>query len=656
MDLYAPDETVASLEADVARSESAPVAAELAWHLRQRDTARSLALATRLEASLVPRPKRCALASSSRELNACCSNSASTSPAPSFRGSLRSAARRARSCMAMRHCWKRRLRTWKAILARSSQACSAREERLRGGGRRKAHRLRHGRGARLHHARLPAEAHDQVATLREAWSDPALAAQLDYTAGILEFIAGHFGDSIECSRPRRKTPIARAPRRWACVRCSPSDRACRTWANGKSRGKVAERALTRARALGWPRWIGAALAHLGRLFTYMEEPDKAIEVLEESRQIFAVQPHSRYHAMVLFYLGDALLHSEDAVRALEMLDRSEAIVRHLGLPPEIAANLAISARAKAKLGRRDEALTNANDALALSRSCGAKLWESESLRSLAHIHLETAPREALRYLESALEVSVALGGHHEKSLLWVEIARVHERTGDLAAALAAERTARTEQLAEQNRRASNQAVVSRMRHEMEALAIREAQMRRLASMDPLTGLANRRHFFSLAEAEVIRARRYGGPLGLIMADIDKFKRINDTRGHPAGDAVLTAVAITLAGEARPNDVVARLGGEEFAVLLPSADIAAVMTVAERLRARVEALGVAWEGQRIPVTISLGCASAEPGADDRDSPLAFFESLVRQADEALYAAKAAGRNCCVASGYPAKTTA
>jgi len=246
-------------------------------------------------------------------------------------------------------------------------------------------------------------------------------------------------------------------------------------------------------------------------------------------------------------------------------------------------------------------------------------------------------------------VTEKLGGHHEKSQLWVEMARVNERMGDLAAALAAERKARTEQLAEQHRRAANQALVSRMRHEMATLAVREAEMRKLATTDPLTGLANRRQFFSLAEAEVSRSRRYGGPLGLIMGDIDKFKRINDTRGHPAGDAVLMAVALSLASEARPNDIVARLGGEEFAVLLPGADAEATLAVAERLRAKVEALVVTWEGKRIAVTISMGCTSSDPQAPDAaESPLSFFESMVRNADQALYAAKAAGRNQCAVS--------
>jgi diguanylate cyclase (GGDEF)-like protein len=217
----------------------------------------------------------------------------------------------------------------------------------------------------------------------------------------------------------------------------------------------------------------------------------------------------------------------------------------------------------------------------------------------------------------------------------------------LREALAAERRARTEQRAEQQRRAANQVLVSRMRHEMASLALREQEMRRLATTDALTGIPNRRHFLSTAEHEIARAQRYGGPLGLIMADIDRFKSINDTRGHPAGDAVLTAVALTLATESRPNDVVGRLGGEEFAVLLPSADIDAVAAVAERLRASIEALSVEFDGRRIPVTISLGCAAAG-GAPPERSAMSVLEALMRRADAALYEAKNSGRNR-VASG-------
>jgi diguanylate cyclase (GGDEF)-like protein len=648
MDLYASDENVASLEADLARNETPVIATEVAWHLRQRDTPRALKLATRVELALdgATEPLRprliltraeCLLLQfrideSRAELARLAALGREAGPAAHGDAALLEAA------LAN---VEGNPREEFASVARAKAAYEEAADARRAAFAVAAELVSSSRDYQQ-------AARDEIARLRETWNDPALAAQLDYTSGILEFIAGHFGASIELLTPAAEH-AHRAGAAEMGLRSLLTIGSCLSnLGEREESAKVAEKALARARAFGWPRWIGAALAHLGRIFTYMDQPEKAIEVLEESRRIFSVQPQSRYHAMVLFYLGDAFLHAGDAARALEMLDQSEAIVRNLGLPPETSANLAISARAKARLGRHDEALANANDALAMSRSCGAKLWESEALRSLAQIHLESAPREALRHLESALEVSTALGGHHEKSLLWVEIARVHERSGDLAAALAAERTARTEQLAEQNRRASNQAVVSRMKHEMEALALREAEMRRLASVDPLTGLANRRHFFSLAEAEVSRARRYGGPVALIMGDIDKFKRINDTRGHPAGDAVLTAVALCLESEARPNDTVARLGGEEFAVLLPGADAASALAVAERLRARVEGLELAWEGARVPVTISLGCASSVPGANDPQSPLAFFESMVRSADEALYAAKAAGRNRCIAS--------
>ncbi len=654
MDLYAADDTVALLEADAARAPGPLVLAELAWHLRQRDTARALECVARVEAmpGAADEGLRARLALTRAEclLLRFRIDEANVELARLRRmtGPATRAWRTIEGDVALLEAAIANVQGERghevACARKAREAFEAAEEPLRAA---IARAIEFTSTAKAD----PLVAREEMARLKRESEDRALAAHLDYVAGILEFTAGNFAHAIELLAPAAENAHRAGAAEIGLRSLLTIAAALSNLGDWDESAQAGERGLDRARSLGWPRWIAGSLAHLGRLFTYMEQPGRAVEVLEESVALFAPQPRSRHHAMAVFYLGDAYLHGGDGERALATLELSESIARHLAFPPELAANLAIAARALARVGRHEEALAKAGEALELARACGAKLWEAEALRSFAQIHAERAPREALRYLDQALEVSDALGGHHEKSQLWVEIARLHERSGDLAAALAAERAARAEQRAEQQRRAANQVLVSRMRHEMESLAVREAQMRRLATTDALTGLANRRHFFALAEAELARARRHGTPIGLIMGDIDHFKSINDTHGHPAGDAVLAAVARALATEARPNDVVGRLGGEEFAVLLPGADLPSTLAVGERLRAAIEALPVAQAGRAIPVTISLGCtARAAHELAGHDAPTSIVEGMVRQADGALYVAKRGGRNRCVASGH------
>ena len=162
------------------------------------------------------------------------------------------------------------------------------------------------------------------------------------------------------------------------------------------------------------------------------------------------------------------------------------------------------------------------------------------------------------------------------------------------------------------------------------------RQRNAALRDYLTGLGNRRAFFEAAEVELERRRRAPRPTSMIMFDADHFKTVNDNHGHAGGDAVLRHLAATLNMTFRDIDVVARVGGEEFAVLLPSTDLTAAAVVAERLRAAVEAAVVKVDGVAIRYTVSAGVASM----DERVSTL---EGLMKRADQALYAAKARGRN-------------
>lgn len=160
----------------------------------------------------------------------------------------------------------------------------------------------------------------------------------------------------------------------------------------------------------------------------------------------------------------------------------------------------------------------------------------------------------------------------------------------------------------------------------------------LSSRDPLTGVMNRRSLLMSMEQELDRVARSGDAALLLVVDIDHFKRVNDTYGHVAGDAVIRAVSQTLQGCVRPMDTIGRFGGEEFAVVCPSCPPAFATVVAERIRSRVEALDIRVAGvPTIQVTVSCGGAFAPPWV--RISPL----SWVERADAQMYLAKAAGRN-------------
>ncbi len=159
----------------------------------------------------------------------------------------------------------------------------------------------------------------------------------------------------------------------------------------------------------------------------------------------------------------------------------------------------------------------------------------------------------------------------------------------------------------------------------------------LTARDPLTGLYNHREFYRLLREEAERSRRYRHPLSLLMFDLDHFKKVNDTCGHPAGDKVLCGVAGIVRRELRQVDLVARYGGEEFAAILPETAEAEAWAIAERIRQAIAARPLAIsDTEGIGLTISIGLAVFP---DDAASE----EVLVEKADAALYAAKAAGRN-------------
>lgn len=164
----------------------------------------------------------------------------------------------------------------------------------------------------------------------------------------------------------------------------------------------------------------------------------------------------------------------------------------------------------------------------------------------------------------------------------------------------------------------------------------EEALREMSQTDPLTGVANRRHFFLRAGEELSRARRYGRDLSIVMLDLDHFKRVNDRWGHAAGDRVLKMLCVVCMRILRQADLMARVGGEEFAVVVPDTNLDGATLLAERVRLAVADQALAEGGDMIRVTLSAGVSALAP----TDSTV---DDVLKRADQALYSAKAAGRN-------------
>jgi two-component system, cell cycle response regulator len=172
------------------------------------------------------------------------------------------------------------------------------------------------------------------------------------------------------------------------------------------------------------------------------------------------------------------------------------------------------------------------------------------------------------------------------------------------------------------------------------LATVNAQLEVLATTDPLTRTANRRHFLDVAEREHQRSLRNGAAWSLLLIDLDHFKAINDEYGHPSGDRVLMSFVDVLQPMLRKSDLLGRIGGEEFAVLMPGTDLEAARAAAERMRQTVHLSKVtSLDGRTIDVSISIGVAASGPGTRD-------VSEVLHAADRRLYAAKRAGRDCVI----------
>jgi len=175
----------------------------------------------------------------------------------------------------------------------------------------------------------------------------------------------------------------------------------------------------------------------------------------------------------------------------------------------------------------------------------------------------------------------------------------------------------------------------------EALIEKNRELHQLSITDSLTGIFNRKHVMDLFDMEFIRTQRYGTPFSVLIADLDHFKAVNDTYGHLAGDSVLRSIAKAMVESVRACDHIGRYGGEEFVVVLPNTGIDGAMDMAERIRRKIRLVTFNNDGQEFSMTLSIGLAVCH---DDDNS----VEAILKRADDALYRAKANGRDQAIGS--------
>jgi diguanylate cyclase (GGDEF)-like protein len=348
--------------------------------------------------------------------------------------------------------------------------------------------------------------------------------------------------------------------------------------------------------------MGVVSGDAAQAFLQRHRPDITLNAFATSEDLVRYAVEEKLEVFALDY--PSAMHLLDTHRALNMYDPVQTLLA----------------------GRVCAAVGDGNGELLLTVNQGIDLISEDEVNALFERHLPhpwVFPRWATRYVLGGAVIVVLLGGVGHVLLLKRTVRtstrelrekndRLHDEMGV--------RKQVEEALAEQNRR----------------LQAMNQELDRLASTDALTGLFNRRHLMERLAQELERSVRYGNPLSVLLLDLDHFKQVNDTHGHLVGDAVLRRAGEVIADCARNIDLPGRYGGEEFALVLPQTDITGARELAERLRRRLGQIAHHDSaGKPFHVTCSIGVASVQGNAN--------ANWILKHADDALYRAKADGRN-------------
>ena len=408
--------------------------------------------------------------------------------------------------------------------------------------------------------------------------------------------------------------------------------------------------------------IGCGEGFVGRWAEALAQFDRAAELSEVASApgtyglaaLNAAEARTELGMAALHEGGTDLAHRlfEQARTELDQLAVFVSAISYPFLAPLVASRQAV---VLLHLDQPDQALAAAEQALRLGTQADSGQALAAARCTAGQVYLELGdPARAAELLAGALSQYEQWGLHFETARILRGLVEAHERLGAIATAYDLHKRLLIVEIARRAATAKreNEVIAARLelardlgavdRFNSAELAEANAQLKterivleRLAHTDPLTGLANRRYFDAQLSRFAVRAELSRRPLGLILVDVDHFKSVNDRASHVVGDAVLRRVAGVVGDHGRSGDLAARVGGEEFALLLPGADVADARLVAERLRTAItripcDDLLTGWE-----LTASLGVAVMAP----RESA----DGLLAAADFALYEAKRTGRN-------------
>jgi diguanylate cyclase (GGDEF)-like protein len=425
----------------------------------------------------------------------------------------------------------------------------------------------------------------------------------------------------------------------------------------------ASKALTMAQVLQDNYWEAKALnAYSYLLYVDAADVDKTFELQEKAIQLFGRIFNYGEQALVYNNIADIQLQSGRLGPALEFSRQSLALAKEIPSPIIETVASATLSEVLIAMGEYAQAENFLQEAIEQFSEDIPILFKASILTDLAQIYLLNSQTDkAEASLLKAIEMAVNVKSTYDQVVAHRILSEVYEQMGEYPKALEYLKkfAALNEKLL--NERAAKQFYALKIVSDLET-AQRDAEIYRLKNVelqneinersrfqkeleilavtDSLTGLYNRRQFFYLANHEIEQVRRFNRAIALVLIDLDDFKQINDTFGHPTGDSVLSSIAGIFQRSIRAVDIVCRYGGEEFAILMPETDSTGCEMIIERVRKALDEQNLIANLDSLPVTFSAGIASFDTGNVHGPADL---EILIKWADQALYDAKHAGKN-------------